>query len=186
LTGCVAFQLSAAYAFNKWHKLAPLEFPMTSERATMDEEITTPMKPNNNWRDKIGFYAIIVILAFLVGLVPMWLNSRKYAAERDVAQSELRLAQLQNFLASAAIDARRGEYEPARQNASNFFTVINAEMNSSNSLFNTAQRENIALLMSQRDDLITLLARGDPAAAERLTDFYVAYRKTFEPPTQQK
>jgi hypothetical protein len=36
----------------------------------------------------------------------------------------LRISTLQNTLASAAIDARRGEYEPARQAASDFFTHL--------------------------------------------------------------
>jgi hypothetical protein len=34
-------------------------------------------------------------------------------------------------------------------------------------------------LLAQRDDLITLLARGDPASAERLAAAYVQFRKTL-------
>ena len=33
-------------------------------------------------------------------------------------------------------------------------------------------------LLAQRDQLITLLARADPAVAERLADAYVSYRQT--------
>jgi hypothetical protein len=33
-------------------------------------------------------------------------------------------------------------------------------------------------LLTQRDQLITLLARADPAVAERLADAYVSYRQT--------
>jgi hypothetical protein len=32
-------------------------------------------------------------------------------------------------------------------------------------------------LFSGRDELITLLARNDPASADRLSDLFVAYRK---------
>jgi hypothetical protein len=32
-------------------------------------------------------------------------------------------------------------------------------------------------LFAGRDELITLLARNDPAAADRMTDLFVAYRK---------
>jgi hypothetical protein len=33
-------------------------------------------------------------------------------------------------------------------------------------------------LLAQRDQLITLLARADPAVADRLADAYVSYRQT--------
>jgi hypothetical protein len=38
-------------------------------------------------------------------------------------------------------------------------------------------------LLNQRDDLITLLARGDPAAAERLVNACASIRKIFDQPT---
>jgi hypothetical protein len=33
-------------------------------------------------------------------------------------------------------------------------------------------------LLVQRDQMITLLARADPAVAERLADAYLSYRRT--------
>jgi hypothetical protein len=32
-------------------------------------------------------------------------------------------------------------------------------------------------LFDQRDEIITLLARNDPASADRLSDLYASYRK---------
>src|SRR5258705_626751 len=69
-------------------------------------------------------YAAVLLVVFLLGLVPMWMTARGHARERDAAQAALRISTLQNTLASAAIDARRGEYEPARQAASAFFTNL--------------------------------------------------------------
>jgi hypothetical protein len=37
-------------------------------------------------------------------------------------------------------------------------------------------------LMSDRDNFITLLARGDPASADRLSDPYAAYQKIMGKP----
>ena len=34
-------------------------------------------------------------------------------------------------------------------------------------------------LFAGRDEIITLLARSDPASADRLSDLYVAYRKVM-------
>jgi len=108
----------------------------------------------------------------------MWFKVASREGERDAAQRELRLAQVQLALASATIDARRGEYEPARLSAINFFTSLTAEMQrAADPAIPAAQRESLQPLLGQRDDLITLLARGDPASGERLSNLYVAFRK---------
>jgi hypothetical protein len=87
---------------------------------------------------------------------------------------------MRNTLASATIDARRGEYEPARQAASNFFTSLSAEADKgTGSVLTDSQKQNIQPLFAGRDEVITLLARSDPAAADRLADLYASYRKAM-------
>jgi hypothetical protein len=110
----------------------------------------------------------------------MWMKAREVASQRDAAQRELHLSQMQGTLAAAAIDARRGEYEPARQTASEFFTTLRGQIDAGgDSALTLPQREASAPLLARRDEVITLLARGDPAAAEQLSDLYVAYRKAL-------
>ena len=126
---------------------------------------------------RVGIYLAAALAIFLLGLGPMWLKARGAAAQRDAARRELRLSQTQVTLASAAIDARRGEYETARQTASDFFTALRAELDAAKDTpFSPRQREAAAPLLDRRDDIITLLARSDPASAERLSDLYVSYR----------
>ena len=121
---------------------------------------------------------VAAMLAFLLGFIPMWLTAGRNEKARAAALLELRLSQMQNTLASAAIDARRGDYEPARQRASQFFTELRDEADRGNaSGFTAAQRDALAPLFNQRDQLITLLARSDPSSADRLSDLHVAYRK---------
>ena len=123
-------------------------------------------------------YAAVLLGVFLLGLVPMWMTARARARERDTAQAALRISTLQNTLASAAIDARRGEYEPARQAASDFFTNLRAEIERGrDSVFNEAQQNTLRSMLATRDDTITLLARNDPASADRLVDLYNKYRQ---------
>ena len=125
-------------------------------------------------------YAAVLFVVFLAGLVPMWLKSRTHARERDAAQASLRISNLQNALASAAIDTRRGEYEPARQAASDFFTNLQIEIDRGrDSVFNEAQRNVLRSMFQTRDDTITLLARSDPSAADRLVDLYTKYRQVI-------
>ena len=136
-----------------------------------------PTKPASPVR-RIGIYAAVLLVVFLLGLIPMWLKASERASNLAAAQRELRLLQIQNTLASAVIDARRAEYEPARQAASNFFTSLRTEVDrASDSALTQTQREKINSLFTERDELITLLARNDPASADRLSNLYVSYRQ---------
>lgn len=128
--------------------------------------------------DTLKRIAIVVAVAlggFLLGFVPMWFTSTGYQDELDSAVKTLRPSVLQNDLATATINARRGEFEQARQQASSFFTDLRAELESNESAFAAEQQEGIKPILQQRDDTITLLARSDPASADRLTELYFNY-----------
>ena len=146
--------------------------------STTEERKATQTDPRVK---RIAIFAAIVLVAFLIGLVPMGIKAWSRGNERDEAQRELRLCKLQSRLASATISARRGDYEPARQATSDFFSALHSEMEPANgqSDLTSPQRESLRPLMNGRDNLITLLARSDPASADRLSDFYLAYQKTM-------
>ncbi len=140
---------------------------------------TTVVKSTSVMR-RFVVYGGVLLVVFLLGLVPMWLQARASAAKLADAERRLTLAGMQGDLASAAIDARRGDYEPARQAVSQFFTTIRAEIDKGDtSDFTQAQRAGVQPLFAGRDEIITLLARSDPASADRLSDLYVAYRKAL-------
>ena len=127
---------------------------------------------------RFAIYGLVLLIVFLAGFVPMWTSARSRALERDTARASLRISGLQNLIASAAIDARRGDYEPARQAASEFFTSLRADLDrGADSVFNDSQKAGLRPLFDGRDETITLLARSDPAAADRLADLYVRYRQ---------
>jgi len=138
---------------------------------------------NSTWQNRMRrllIYAAVLLVVFLAGLVPMWWTSRTTARERDAAQASLQISHLQNSLANAAIDARRADYEPARQAASDFFTNLGAEIaRGRDSVFNEGQRTALRTMFDTRDDTITLLARSDPASADRLVDLYTKYRQAI-------
>jgi hypothetical protein len=126
---------------------------------------------------RVGVYLAVALVVFLLGFAPMWMKASEARSQRDAARRELRLSRTQAALASAAIDARRGEYETARQTASDFFTTLRSELDAGDdSPLNARQRDSVAPLLRRRDEIITLLARSDPASAERLSDLYVSYR----------
>ena len=139
--------------------------------------LTTRRAALPNTFKRVGVYLAVALVVFLLGLVPMWLKARDAASQRDAARRELRLSRTQGALASAVIDARRGEYETARQTVSDFFTTLRGELDAGeDSPLDARQRDSVAPLIRERDDIITLLARSDPASADRLSDLYVSYR----------
>jgi Tfp pilus assembly protein PilV len=144
----------------------------------MSEDVQPEIVKSAPSRQRFIIYAVVLLVVFLLGLIPMWLKARQSAKSLAESEHQLTLVRMQSNLASAVIDARRGDYEPARQAASQFFTSLSTEIEKGDtSVFTQAQRERLQPLFAGRDDLITLLARSDPASADRLSDLYVSYRK---------
>lgn len=149
-----------------------------SEEVEPGSHESTPVVKSTSVMRRVVVYGGVLLVVFLLGLVPMWLQARASAAKLADAERRLTLAGMQGNLASAAIDARRGDYEPARQAVSQFFTTLRAEIDEGDtSDLTQAQRAGLQPLFAGRDEIITLLARSDPASADRLSDLYVAYRK---------
>lgn len=118
------------------------------------------------------------LLIYFIAYVPVKLQVRQLIRERDAARNAIRLKETQIALASATVDARRGEYEAGRQEAAEFFTFVSNELLKANeSAFDAEDHAALEKLLSERDDLITLLARADPAAAERLSNLYLSFRQ---------
>ena len=89
-------------------------------------------------------YGDLLVAAFLLGFVPMWLKLRECSIGFPETKRQLSLARIQNSLASAVIEVRRGDYEPARQAASDFFTALRAEVSAgADSALSQAQREGV-------------------------------------------
>jgi hypothetical protein len=130
---------------------------------------------------RTGWWAVLLLLlVFLAGFLPMWLKSSRHAGKLDLTQRDLRRAELQLLLANTALDARRGEYELARQGAASFFTTLTAELERGvGSAVPAGARQDARTLLNQRDDLITLLARSDPAVVERLASLYHQFRQSL-------
>ncbi|NOT48645.1 MAG: hypothetical protein HOP17_12960 [Acidobacteria bacterium] len=124
---------------------------------------------------RFGVIGAVGLVLFLLGFVPRWLSARSTKNELASAQASLLQSDLQTNLASAALNARRGEYEQARQQASNVFTELRSEVESERSVFDIQQREALKPILTARDETITMLARNDPASAERLSDLYFTF-----------
>ena len=146
----------------------------------MNEDLQPKPDKSRPLLQRFIIYAGVLLIIFLLGFVPMWLKARSATSSLAETEHQLVLVKMQSSLASAVIDARRGDYEPARQAASQFFTSLRTEIDKGDtSDLTPAQRQGLQPLFAGRDEVITLLARSDPASADRLSDLFVAYRKVM-------
>ena len=122
----------------------------------------------------------LLILVLMLGLAPMQATSGANSASLSGSARQWDAVRLENALASAAIDAQRGNYEQARQSASDFFTFLREEMSKGvESAFSQAQKDSVQPLLAKRDQIIALLARGDAASTDLLSDVFVSFREVM-------
>lgn len=146
----------------------------------MDQPAARPTPTPPSTRSKqIKLYGICFLAGFLLGLVPTGIRLLQTQADRDALQQRLQLAHLEMNLASAALMARHGDYSAARDAASRFFNDARQAVDAGDETLTPAQRTSLQSALAERDALITLLARGDTAGAERSTTMYVAHRAAF-------
>jgi hypothetical protein len=127
-----------------------------------------------------AIWAVILLVVFLLGFVPMWLQYRSAVQTTEETQKMLRKSEVKNLLMTAIVEARNGEYETGRQNASEFFTNLDAEIKRADEGNLTAdEREKLKPIFTNRDSIITMLAQRDPASPERLMDIYAVYKQAL-------
>ena len=137
----------------------------------------TPARPRRQGLVSVSIWTLLTIaaVAFLLGFVPMWWTAHTRANDLEDLAGRHSELQLESTLARAAILARQGEYEAAREAASQFFTAVNREVITNDTAASSnALRDTLA----DRDEIITMLARSDPAAADRLAGLYMSFRSS--------
>ena len=132
--------------------------------------MTTPISTSSStWKTRI----IALLVAFLLGLIPMWMLAYSRGSAADKAMIDLSTATLKNQIAAATLYGKRGEYEKSRQFASEFFSALKTRAETVDA-GNADRRGQLNKLLEQRDQIVTLLARSDPAGVERL--FEIQYQ----------
>lgn len=142
---------------------------MSSER--------TEVRAQGGFLSSARNYAITFIVGLLLGLIPMYLMARERGQQLANTQQRVRLYELQRRIANASFDAKRGEYELARQSAGDFYNDLRKEVDrNDHSALPSAEHENLKKLFANQNEIVTLLARNDPASVDRLNEAYLTYR----------
>lgn len=119
-----------------------------------------------------------VVLAFLVGFG--WQYTRAEAVEDhlETTTREATFQRLQATLAAAALDARAGAHEVARQHASRFYSGLQDALPDAPA----GAAEELGAILATRDAMITSLSRSDPEVADQLHRLFLRWRLAFDEP----
>jgi hypothetical protein len=186
---CVGRNGSASRPLASVNEPAPLRNQKVGSPSVARRQISFTIERKERGTNMLSFsehgaqfrgLVIVLLVGFLIGFVPMWLRARQRTSERDQALHKLQTSELRDQLSAAALDARRGQYEIAREELSGFFTSLTPVIGRKNDPDITPERvASLQRVFSERDELVTLLARNDPASADRLLDLDLAFRKAL-------
>jgi hypothetical protein len=136
--------------------------------------------PRGNAARRFLLVVFLLAAAFLGGFIPQWLEARGLRAEMERTALQLRLADAHRLLGVASQESQRNNYASAAQAAARFFdeaaTLARVDA------FEEEQRTRVALLAytAQRDEIMSLLAAGDPMVRDRLAGLFLTMNGVIE------
>lgn len=136
--------------------------------AARDRTPAAPAGPSR-W---LLYAGIAIVLVFVAAMLTQYLQMRAVRSELAVVRVELERVRSEATIGAAAAEAQQGRYEPARQLASRFFTVLQQRVADAPA----NRRAPLQGILDQRDAIITQLSRGDPASATNLVRMVTDYR----------
>jgi hypothetical protein len=116
--------------------------------------------------------ALGAVFVFIAGLAIPYARAVRLDAQLERTERALTLARLENTVATAALEARRGRYESARQLASDFFTRLQG----AGVDLPAEARDEMRAVLTHRDTTITLLSRGAATSTDLLEHLIAEYR----------
>lgn len=131
----------------------------------------------NTSRRTIVWVVAAAVLAFLAGFGWQYTRASRLDVRLTNTSRLLTESQIEASLATALINAQQGNFELARQRASEFFTRLEQEQRT----LGAEAPPKFRSLLSQRDATITMLSRSSPEAVELLQHLYTEYRTGAKP-----
>lgn len=119
----------------------------------------------------------IALVAFLVGFLPQWSRANGLRDRLEQTRHDLRMSRVEGQIGAALAESLRSNYERSRQ----LMTDVYATLQSAAPGLAGAQRREVDAILAQRDEIITLLARGAPVSSQRIMLIHVRYHDAFHP-----
>lgn len=135
----------------------------------MSESVPIEQRVRFNRRTPVWVAAIVI--AFAAGFGWQYVERRQAEAQLEATSNALAEARLESALATALVEAQQGNYELARQRASDFFTNLQTLTASG-----VLPADTFSDIQSQRDATITMLSRGSTDAIALLQQLHAEFR----------
>lgn len=117
---------------------------------------------------------IALVVGFVIGFGWQYARAERIGQHADYAARALEAARLEATLSGAVIDAQQEHFELGRQRASDFFSGLQRSLTPT---LDAQAMTEARQLLSQRDVVITTIARNDPASASVLGRVLTNYRQ---------
>jgi hypothetical protein len=116
--------------------------------------------PANRRRNSMARNALILLVAFLLGLLPPLFRTIQLRRDLTRAQHELQLSQTRELASLAYLEVSQNNFGVASRHVSNLYTRLEQLSREGEEPFKSIATE----ALQNRDALMRLLARADPTA----------------------
>jgi hypothetical protein len=124
--------------------------------------------------NRIVVVITLLIVAFLAGFVPQYLNVKRLENDLSAARQENALAQLRDLAALSFVQVSQKNYGLAAETSTRFFTRTREV---ANGLPDANKRKVLEDVLAFQDSVTARLARGDPAVLDDLQELFEKTRQ---------
>jgi hypothetical protein len=125
-------------------------------------------------KSRFGVIFVLLIVVFLAGFLPQYVNAKRLENKLRAATQEKRLAELRDLAGLAYLQASQKDYGLAAGTSSRFFDRTR-ELASQTP--NSSRGKSLQDLLNARDKVTAQLAKGDPGVLTELQTLFVRTRQ---------
>ena len=123
--------------------------------------------------NKIIAVGVLLIVAFLAGFIPSYVKGKRLENELRAAKQENSLAQLRDLACLVYLQASQKDYGLAARTSTRLFDRTQEEANQTP---DSSGRKHLEALLSLRDPITAMMAKGDPEVLDDVQALLVKTR----------
>jgi len=108
---------------------------------------------------------VILVLVFLLGFVPQYLEKRQIQSEIAISSEKLKMSELRDLAGMMLLEVLRQNYGVARDYSSQYFEKLRE---TAEQVENSTLKTSLQELLNSRDTVTAALSKADPASASQL------------------
>ena len=112
---------------------------------------------------------VTLVLVFLLGFVPQYLEKRRIQGELAISIEKLKMSELRDLAGMMLLEGLRQNYGIARDYSSQYFEKLRE---TSGQMENSTLKTSLQELLSSRDTVTASLSKADPASVSQLQTIF--------------